>query len=671
MTRTATLLTLGLLLASAAYAQPARNNNGALTDAVWARDIGSAEITVDGNLDEDVWGQAETIELTEDGTQPVFLAGGGYTGRDQFAGLTPPDPVTATIHYLRKGNMLYIGAEVTDQSIGGIRDFFAGDGLIMSIVDKNNRDNIYPESGPTAQNFNGSFTDEIFYSWMNVGPNALPAGADTVGAAPIFLGNFINSDGTVMDDILEGGYQIEGVANDDYNGNASFTADTGYTMEVRIDLSKLGFDMTAAGGDHVGMTLAVYDRDFQWPTGQDNLYQGIAFFQNRWGGDMPNGTAYVWGNPDVTVASGDVPDITEPDVRLPMASSADPVVLDGQLNEPVWQNTEPQVTLQYQMSEEMLDALPGLGPYYSHWFRPGYDGNDPGSNPAVVDASTGTFRMFYDGSMLHVGLDTDDAAISGQTNNDSRYDGFRLIIRDLDPETEEGEQDASYIVGQTYPVEQFTVVVDSTGNAVLLQDAADNDAVQAAAYLKESASDPGSPSTAGDPSDIDGGYSIEMMVDLTSLGFDPSGDRLIWIGINYYDGDDLDPDANSYGMRTWWLMEGGAGPAARTYLDPSLVVATAEENGPGGAGSLRALGTFPNPTAGTATVRYELPRAATVTVEVFDVLGRQVQTVRTGLQAEGIQTTTLNASGLSAGAYVYRVRLDDGTSVTGRMLVTR
>ena len=51
MQRFATLSVLGLLLAGTAIAQPDRVGQ----DVMWARDIGSATIAVDGNLDEADW----------------------------------------------------------------------------------------------------------------------------------------------------------------------------------------------------------------------------------------------------------------------------------------------------------------------------------------------------------------------------------------------------------------------------------------------------------------------------------------------------------------------------------------------------------------------------------------------------------------------------------------
>ncbi len=69
-----------------------------------------------------------------------------------------------------------------------------------------------------------------------------------------------------------------------------------------------------------------------------------------------------------------------------------------------------------------------------------------------------------------------------------------------------------------------------------------------------------------------------------------------------------------------------------------------------------ALGTsFPNPAAGTATIRFALGEAAPVRLDVFDVLGRRVSTLADGLMTAGEHEVRLDARGLASGTYVYRL----------------
>ena len=70
-------------------------------------------------------------------------------------------------------------------------------------------------------------------------------------------------------------------------------------------------------------------------------------------------------------------------------------------------------------------------------------------------------------------------------------------------------------------------------------------------------------------------------------------------------------------------------------------------------------GNFPNPFAASTTLRYGLPEAADVTLEVYDALGRAVATVVAERQQPGWHEATWDASGLAAGLYIARLRAGD------------
>ncbi|HEX8428802.1 T9SS type A sorting domain-containing protein [Hymenobacter sp.] len=84
------------------------------------------------------------------------------------------------------------------------------------------------------------------------------------------------------------------------------------------------------------------------------------------------------------------------------------------------------------------------------------------------------------------------------------------------------------------------------------------------------------------------------------------------------------------------------------------------------AGKLNAaLTVAPNPAAAAATVRYELPTAGQATVEVVDLMGRQVALVAPkAIQAAGTHTVQLPVSTLAAGLYVVRLQMGNQTQQT-------
>ena len=70
---------------------------------------------------------------------------------------------------------------------------------------------------------------------------------------------------------------------------------------------------------------------------------------------------------------------------------------------------------------------------------------------------------------------------------------------------------------------------------------------------------------------------------------------------------------------------------------------------------------YPNPFNPTTTLRYDLPEDATVSVVIYDMMGRQVRTLVSGQASAGYHSTMWNAtnnlgSSVSAGVYIYTIR---------------
>jgi hypothetical protein len=79
---------------------------------------------------------------------------------------------------------------------------------------------------------------------------------------------------------------------------------------------------------------------------------------------------------------------------------------------------------------------------------------------------------------------------------------------------------------------------------------------------------------------------------------------------------------------------------------------------------------YPNPFAPSTTLRYALPRASDVRLEVFDALGRRVAVLAEGRFEAGSHTATWEARGLASGVYVARFSAD-GVVASRRMTLVR
>ncbi len=78
---------------------------------------------------------------------------------------------------------------------------------------------------------------------------------------------------------------------------------------------------------------------------------------------------------------------------------------------------------------------------------------------------------------------------------------------------------------------------------------------------------------------------------------------------------------------------------------------------------------YPNPFNPSTTIRYQLPVASEVKLEVYDVLGKKVATLVSERQAAGYYQYVWNADGLTSGVYFYRLQAGTFTQTKKMILV--
>ena len=108
--------------------------------------------------------------------------------------------------------------------------------------------------------------------------------------------------------------------------------------------------------------------------------------------------------------------------------------------------------------------------------------------------------------------------------------------------------------------------------------------------------------------------------------------------------------------------------AATDTINVESKLAVSNENGgvadvPTG---FKLMQNYPNPFNPSTVIKYELSSAATVQLEVFDMLGRKVETlINREQKSAGIHGVTFEAGDLSSGIYIYRLSILDSSGDTG------
>lgn len=620
----ALLLFTGALLAAATptLADPPR------ADVIWARSTNGAPITLDGVLDEPAWAAAE-VKVVRYGR--VLNNGDPGSGSKEEGGLLTKDSTNATLKFLVVGNKLYLGAVLSDSSVGGGRDFNRFDGLLMSLKDHKSLGRPAPPA-------------EYLYSfWYQDSANGNPQpNAAVPGKAPGFGGRWANppwgsprTQGQI--NAWNAVTRVRGVSNTDTLPFGTSVADTGYVVEMCFDVDSMGYDVTRPEGDILEWNISIYDTDWFWWKNLTRMASNRAWWQSPWGNAMWYSEVRIHARPDVTISSGPVPAIG-PEVRIPNGASQATPTIDGFLNEAVWSSTT-GIALRYG-SEVLRNSYGNPLKWRTGYYQPEVNAR----RAAISDTANATIKWFFKGNTLYLGFDVNDEVVQSHPFFD-RWDGFIITINDRVVRYRD----------RNLEVRRLGFHVGPTGQGVaddylpFLRDTAM--AAQFGLKLK--------PGTTVDTTgnDFDTGYTAELSLDLTSIGY-PSGlgDGALHIGINMLDGDSYTPFTDSYAQHTWWGREREYECCpAFAYLDPSytLPLDVGEESG---TTTFALLGNRPNPFAKTTTIRFSMPVASDVTLDVYDLLGRRVARRALGVLAPGLASVSFAPRDrIPAGVYLYRL----------------
>lgn len=80
---------------------------------------------------------------------------------------------------------------------------------------------------------------------------------------------------------------------------------------------------------------------------------------------------------------------------------------------------------------------------------------------------------------------------------------------------------------------------------------------------------------------------------------------------------------------------------------------------------------YPNPFNPTTTISYQLPRSATVRIDIYNSIGAKVASFTEGNKPAGVHSIQFNASAFASGLYLYRFIADGALISTKKMMLIK
>ncbi len=612
-------------------------------DAIWARYVSAGTITMDGILNETAWAKADSITITYG--QKGLLPTSGWSKEIQGGPGVVTDPTHATIKFLvSSDNQLWLAFNIPDSSIGGTYVWPKFDAILMSVKNKLQFDAL-SDASPS----------EIFYTFYT---NSLPDSTPVVGSVPRIVGSYGSYDGTPRTEaqiaIIDARTVINGISND-------AGRDQGWVTEMRINLDSLGYNINKPGGDFIALNFSVWDTDFLFENDPLKMYTTKTYYQCPWGNVNQINVARIYGSSDVGIDITTPPAIA-PDLVIPNGANYSDPVIDGKPDEDVWAGAY-TFKLGWDITTFRED-YPGVGKFLSgHYQTPLPLPADP--EAPIIDPSEGIIKMFFKGKYLYLSADIKDGYVQGTVIFD-KIDGIRLTL---------GHRTEIDSIENRMIFKQLRVNLISSGAGAAseyLSTLVGTGQAQFGLVLKPA-------TTVNNPSDYDEGYTIEMKVDLTGLGYpEDLGDKVVFCGVMLADGDSFDDPSANYGTRAWWFRQQEGEPsAAWAVLDPNTLVGVEEEKIAIIPNSIQLYGNYPNPFNPSTTIKFAIPETGDVNISVYNPLGEEMKSINLLNRNAGELEYSFNATSFPSGVYFYKITVCNSTksinyiSKIGKMILLK
>lgn len=160
-----------------------------------------------------------------------------------------------------------------------------------------------------------------------------------------------------------------------------------------------------------------------------------------------------------------------------------------------------------------------------------------------------------------------------------------------------------------------------------------------------------------DAGDNESGFAADRVINIGTVA-NGGRIRMVFGAIRFLDGKHTDlrgPGAFPKAYDPWICIPSDSLSATSSTTPSCPSVVSSEPVEAPAVSRFTVESVYPNPTTGASRLRYALPSAMAVKVEVYDLLGRQIETVVDETQAAGTYNAVFSGRALSPGVYVYRI----------------
>lgn len=123
-------------------------------------------------------------------------------------------------------------------------------------------------------------------------------------------------------------------------------------------------------------------------------------------------------------------------------------------------------------------------------------------------------------------------------------------------------------------------------------------------------------------------------------------------------------------INSWYLVQSGFGQNNDLMIFPVIDITTAGINNYVSKGDLSIFAASPNPTSTSININFSVAKTAAVEIEVYDITGKIVKTVKNNEVAAGKNVISIDVTNLDAGSYMYSINAN-GTKMFSKFIVTK